>query len=377
MATSGGRTEDWPDATFRNRQLHAWFDHYVKGTGPAPVQGVQTLTQTCPDAAPSGGSTGPFDDPDTDLPFSAATWRQLAPGEVRHTEAGAQAIAPAVSDPSVGQAYDPIAGGGACATASGDDQPGAASYRLDPAPGPNGFTLMGSPTIIAEINSQGPTSQLAARLVDVDTSSGDATLVARGLYRPEINVGSAPTQQVFQLHPNGWKFQQGHVAKLELLANDAPYGRTSNGQAPITVSNLELRLPVLETPNGGLIEAPAVKVVPAGYSLASDYLVGGGDQDGDGVPDGQDNCPTAPGPAANNGCPTIGADGDGDGIPNSQDQCPNEAGTAILQGCPTTASPLSPAGSPAKKCKRKKRSGKKAAAAKRKRCKKKKGKKRS
>ena len=82
------------DATFRNAELHAWFDHYVKGTGPLPFEGVQTLTQTCPDTAASGGAGGAFDDPDGDAPFSAATWSELAPGEVRLQSAPAQTIAP-------------------------------------------------------------------------------------------------------------------------------------------------------------------------------------------------------------------------------------------------------------------------------------------
>jgi hypothetical protein len=100
---------------------------------------------------------------------------------------------------------------------------------------------------------------------------GTETLVARGLYRPDINSGPAPTHQVFQLHADGWKFAAGHVAKLELLPSDAPYGRVSNGQLPITVSNLELRLPVLEKPKGGTILTPAPKVVPPGYTLARDF----------------------------------------------------------------------------------------------------------
>ena len=127
---------------------------------------------------------------------------------------------------------------------------------------------MGSPTVIADITSPGPTSQIAARLLDVAPGGDAQTLVARGLYRPAT---PAARRQVFQLHPNGWKFEEGHVAKLELLANDAPYGRPSNGQGPITVSNLELRLPVLEQPNGGMVCEPAAKVVPAGYQLAPGY----------------------------------------------------------------------------------------------------------
>ena len=261
-----------PDGTFRSRQLHEWFDHYVKGDGPPPFLGVQTLTQTC--GGSSGGATGPFDDPDADLPFRAPSWAQLSPGEVRDSFSDATTIAPEVND-QAGTAFDPIAGGGACATAAGADQVGAASYRLDPVPAA-GFTLMGSPTIVADLNSPGPTSQVAARLLDVDPSTGNERLVARGLYRPEINSGTEATRQVFQLHANGWKFEGGHIPKLELLPADQPYGRDSNGQAAVTVSNLELRLPVLEHPGtlDGLVEEPAQKVVPDGYELARDFTLG-------------------------------------------------------------------------------------------------------
>ena len=72
------------------------------------------------------------------------------------------------------------------------------------------------------------------------------------------------------------------MAKLELLASDATtdstsslgnYGRPSNNQQPVTVSNLEMRLPVVEKPGslGGLVGAPAPKFVPKGYALAADF----------------------------------------------------------------------------------------------------------
>jgi predicted acyl esterase len=332
-----------PDATFRNRALHDWFDFHVKGLGSPPFDGVQTLTQTC--GTPSGGATGEFDDPDLDTPFQAATWAELAPGEVRHTDAASKTVVPGAGNPTVNAAYDPIAGDGACAAPSGADPPGLATYRLPAAP-VGGFTLMGSPTIIADVNSPGPTSQLMARLVDV-APDGNATLVARGVYRPEINPGAEPTRQVFQLHPNGWQFAEGHVAKLELMPADTPYGRVSNGQLPVTVSNLELRLPVLEAP-GGVVQEPAAKVVPAGYQLASDFLTGPpGDADGDGVLDGQDQCPNSPGPPSNDGCPTIGADADKDGIPDSQDDCPSVKGPASNGGCPVPATKTGPCGAAA------------------------------
>jgi predicted acyl esterase len=245
-------------ALLRARQ-EAWFDYYLKGAGPAPASGqVETLTKVC--GGPSAG------------PYFAQNWAKISPGEVRYGSAAAQTIPPVAGDPTIGQAFDPITGGGACATASGSDQPGTATYRL-PADSGSGYTLMGSPTIVADINSPGPFSQVAARLLDV-APDGTETLVARGLYRPDVSSGPTGTRQVFQLHPVGWQFAPGHTAKLELLPNDAPYGRVSNGQLPVTVSNLQLRLPVLEQPNGTTISAPAAKVVPAGYTLARDFAKG-------------------------------------------------------------------------------------------------------
>src|SRR5206468_3392721 len=43
---------------------------------------------------------------------------------------------------------------------------------------------------------------------------------------------------------------------------------------PIVVTNLRLRLPVLEEPDGGLIQPPSGKVLPEGYALAPDVTVG-------------------------------------------------------------------------------------------------------
>jgi predicted acyl esterase len=249
-----GQNKAADTAVLRTRQ-EAWFDYYLKGIDSAPASGqVEMLTKVC--GGPSAG------------PYFAPTWANAAPGEVRYDSTAPQTISPAAGDPTVGQAFDPIAGPGACATASGSDQPGAATYRLPTASG-SGYTLMGFPTVIADINSVGPNSQVAARLLDV-APDGTETLVARALYRPDVNSGPLPTRQVFQLHADGWKFAAGHVAKLELLPNDTPYGRVSNGQLPVTVSNLELRLPVLENP-GGVVKRPAAKVVPAGYTLARDF----------------------------------------------------------------------------------------------------------
>ena len=98
------------------------------------------------------------------------------------------------------------------------------------------------------------------------------------MQRP-LGVGAGPTEQVFQLHPQAWTVQPGHELKLELLAQDSPYLRTSGAAAPqqaVVVSDLQLRLPVVDAPGRDLgsglqVAAPAAKYVPAGYKLARDY----------------------------------------------------------------------------------------------------------
>jgi fermentation-respiration switch protein FrsA (DUF1100 family) len=224
---------------FRERR-EAWFAHYLKGAGPAPQSSAEALTTTCPATSPSEG------------PYKATSWHELSPGEIRFEGAAAQTVVPGAGDPTSGKTFDPIAGKDPCATASGADQPGTANYRLAvPAPG---FTLLGSPTVIADLATATPESQLAARLLDV-LPDGSERLVARGLLRP----GGGGADFVFQLHPQGYRFAGGHTLKLELLPSDAPYSRPSNQQGPIAVSNLELRLPVLEQPGtlGGLVQSPA------------------------------------------------------------------------------------------------------------------------
>ncbi len=263
-----------------------WLDHYVKGDGVKPVGGVMLTPQTCPADAPSSPT------------LTADTWRELKPGEVRFSADDSQSILPGeglpllpttvpplsagtVQDLLGGIAYDPILGTvvaeGACSA-----PPDPTGTVTDPISGPvyefavedPGFMMAGSPTVVADISSvAGSTpphlSQIASRLIDV-APDGSETLVSRGLYRPDL--ATAPSRQVFQLQPNGWRFDPGHSVRLELLPFDLPYSRFSTGQLPITVENIELRLPSNDPPNGRQIKAPAPPVIPAGYEPAIDYV---------------------------------------------------------------------------------------------------------
>jgi OmpA-OmpF porin, OOP family len=56
------------------------------------------------------------------------------------------------------------------------------------------------------------------------------------------------------------------------------------------------------------------------------------DDDGDGIANGQDRCPTEKGIAETQGCPP--KDTDGDGVPDHADRCPDVKGLPDFQGCP-------------------------------------------
>jgi OmpA-OmpF porin, OOP family len=82
----------------------------------------------------------------------------------------------------------------------------------------------------------------------------------------------------------------------------------------------------------------ALRKSPRGRCTA--VAAGPGDQDGDGIPDDRDECPTEPedfdGFEDEDGCPDL--DNDNDGIPDAVDQCPNDPedrdGFEDEDGCP-------------------------------------------
>jgi X-Pro dipeptidyl-peptidase (S15 family) len=250
------------DSNARDAAQNAWLDFYVKGAGSQPFQGVTAYAMTCPTAVPSGG------------PFQAGSWAGLAKGEVRLVSGAPQTIAPNGGSPAIDNTWDPVvAGQNPCTSASSADQSGVATYRLPAATG-SGYTLMGSPTVLARIDSPTANSEVAARLLDVDPN-GTETLVDRQLFRPAVGTAI----QVFQLHPTGHLFAPGHVAKLELLPKDngagpvGGYGRQANGQGTVTISRLDLRLPVLESPGaaGNQVKVALPKALPCGEEIAPQF----------------------------------------------------------------------------------------------------------
>lgn len=236
------------DADYLWARQKRWLEHHVLARGDRPADDVTALTQTCPKDAPSGG------------PFVADSWAASHPGALVHESAASQTILSSGGDSRIGKSLDPIAGDGACASVASADQQGTATYRM--AKLTSDVTLLGSPTVVADLAVEGAHAQLAARLWDVD---GDKqTLVARTVMRPDPSG-----RQVFQLHPNAYRFAAGRVIKLELLGSDAPYARPSNGAFRITARNLVLQVPTRERPGqvvgaGTAVQSPPKPVAPAG-----------------------------------------------------------------------------------------------------------------
>lgn len=248
------RAQNKPDdAKLLSGRIKAFFDHYLRGVGDQPTDGVTALTQTCPKDAPSEG------------PYEAATWDDLHPGQVTYHSAPAQTVRSDAGESAVSKGFDPVAGGLACTTAPAADQgAGVATYRLPPASG-SGYTLLGAPVVSAELAVAGDHAYVAGRLLDVDPTTGTETLIARGVYR--IDPKAPDGKATFQLHPAAWRFAGGHVAKLELLGRDDPYLRPSNGTFSVEVSDLTLQLPVHET--AGAAGSPT-EVRPFGAVASSD-----------------------------------------------------------------------------------------------------------
>ena len=236
-----------------------WFKYYLLGEGEKPFDGVMAKSQVCPYSQPSGG------------PYTADNWADFAPGELRVSDPTKRVISKDGGDLTVATNFTTIFDG--CTQQDETEEPGIAEYDFPVTPA-GGFTLGGAPTVIADVSvANGGQSQIAARLLEV--KDGLERIVARGVYRPDKSG-----RQVIQLHGNVYHFDQGSQARLQLLPRDGnpalaalAYVRPSNDQQDVTVSNVEVRIPVREEPGslGGLVKSPLPKVLPAGYELADDY----------------------------------------------------------------------------------------------------------
>jgi dienelactone hydrolase len=241
--------------------VQQWFEYYLLGKGTKPAESVMVKSQVCPYEEPSGG------------PYVEDNWAEFSPGELRVSDPTRRVIAKDAGDGNVAAAFTTLNPG--CMQVAETEEEGTVSYDFPTAPA-GGYTLAGAPTVIADVSVEnGGQSQIAARLLEID-QFGQERVIARGVYRPDSSG-----RQVIQLHGNLYHFAQGTKARLQLLPKDGQdgvgamfsYVRPSNDQRDVTISNVEVRLPVREEPGslGGIVKAPARKVLPKGYELAGSY----------------------------------------------------------------------------------------------------------
>jgi fermentation-respiration switch protein FrsA (DUF1100 family) len=223
LGHSPGSNKENTDRAF-NEEAAGFFQAKLLHFGTAPKNGsVTAYTQTCPTSSPGGG------------PFTAPKWSKLHPHAVAFGSAAAQTLVSVGGNPTTGLEYDPIANSDACKQVKSEAAPGTANYTMTSA----GFTLLGLPTVTANVKTTGLFGEIAARLWDI-LPSGEQRLISRGVYRLTENQEG---QISFQLHGNGYEFAAGDTVKLELLGRDAPYYRASNGVFSVEVSDLTVSLP--------------------------------------------------------------------------------------------------------------------------------------
>ncbi len=103
--------------------------------------------------------------------------------------------------------------------------------------------LLGAPGVQVDVAVHGLSSEVAARLWEVDPS-GKQTLVTRTVYRIEEASPVTADHLHFELWPQAWRFTAGDTLKLELTQNDSPVWRPDNLPSSLTFSNLTFTVPV-------------------------------------------------------------------------------------------------------------------------------------
>jgi fermentation-respiration switch protein FrsA (DUF1100 family) len=227
LGHSRGSNKATTDAFFFD-QAARFFNAYLKQGGGVPPPGsVTAFTQTCPSSTADAG------------PFRARSWRAIQDGSVAFGSNPPKTFTSSGGNQQVAAQFDPIGGTtDACKTVSTQNEPNTATYKHYVN---RGFTMLGLPTVRADIETTGQFGEIAARLWDL-MPNGQQRLISRGVYGLRNNQSG---RIVFQLHGNGYRFAEGHTVALQLLGRDAPYYQASNSPFLVQVSNLSVALPLL------------------------------------------------------------------------------------------------------------------------------------
>ncbi len=252
-----GRSENDPtnpEAAYESRMDLAWFDHYLKGSGPAPANDFSFLTDWLPyaagkDAAPAVGTAPAYPAAAGEPLFlSGADALVATRGEVKRGSATMTSVTGA-----------PTSTGGGFVPAPGSDPPGTSvSYTTPPLK--ENLDLAGVPSVTFKVDAPtfAPAPDPAAKLVlfaklyDV-APDGKATL-NRNLISA-ARVGDPTRPVTIELPGLVHRYAKGHVLRLTLSTSAATY-RSSYGAGPVTISTDPASPGVLTIPHVGAQTGP-------------------------------------------------------------------------------------------------------------------------
>ena len=227
-----------PDRATSDRLALAFLQAVLAGKGRPPT-GVVAIGETCPKSAPSG--------PLVPVPYFSS----LATGSLTVAGDGAQVVTSA-GGPGPDAVLVPAVDTPFCAGRPAGHAAGTASYHQ--AVGAQAVVAMGSTQITAQLSVRGRFPQLIGELWDLD-GRGHRQFVALGVFRPPVNQGPGTTastgrgeQASFSLDPTGYTFAAGHTIEVDLLGQDSPMFKTSNGRFQVTVTNFQATVPTATVP---------------------------------------------------------------------------------------------------------------------------------
>jgi acetyl esterase/lipase len=232
---------------------HGWAQNEPSVTDAMTARGVAFLEDAVQThrAPPTGVDVTPTVCPGTaaETPtLSGPALSALQSGSVRFTGTTPQVVTSSGGSAATAAALDPSYAGPLCHALPANKEPGTAVYTRPVGTTPT--TLLGAPTITADITVTGNYPELVGRLWDVAPGSTSRQIVAMGIFRPSVNQkpgtsshATATERISFELNPDDYTFAPSHTMELELVGSNAPYFRKSNGTFSVKVHDLQVTLP--------------------------------------------------------------------------------------------------------------------------------------
>jgi predicted acyl esterase len=240
---------NWPVSVFLGDVGHSYADNpadvwrTAHNEGNAWLQAVMAGRSAPASAVPAVAvSTTACMTGQTHVTYHGSNYGSLANSIDVLKSAPAQTTTSSSNPTSEGTQTDPIANSGCRTMPASQSDPNQAVYTWTVP----GGTLLGAPAVSVDVLVQGLSSEVVARLWEVD-SSGNQTLITRTVYRVEETMPVTADHLSFELWPQAWQFTAGDTLKLELGQNDSPVWRPDNLPSSLTFSNLTLRVPAVST----------------------------------------------------------------------------------------------------------------------------------